>query len=41
MTNEDYQKIFHEIKNYITFINSSLQLVEKMHTLTGQALCRN
>lgn len=31
MTNEDYQKIFHEIKNYITFINSSLQLVEKMH----------
>ena len=31
MTNEDYQIIFHEIKNYITFINSSLQLVEKMH----------
>lgn len=31
MTNEDYEKIFHEIKNYITFINSSLQLVEKMH----------
>ncbi len=31
MTNEDYQKIFHEIKNYITFISSSLQLVEKMH----------
>ena len=31
MTNADYQQIFHEIKNYITFINSSLQLVEKMH----------
>ncbi len=31
MTNEDYQKIFHEIKNNITFINSSLQLVEKDH----------
>lgn len=31
MTNEDYEKIFHEIKNNITFINSSLQLVEKIH----------
>lgn len=31
MTNEDYQKIFHEIKNHITFINSSLQLIEKSH----------
>ncbi len=31
MTNEDYQKIFHEIKNNITFICSSLQLVEKRH----------
>lgn len=31
MTNEDYQKIFHEIKNNITFINSSMQLVEKAH----------
>lgn len=31
MTNKDYQEIFHEIKNYITFINSSLQLVEKTH----------
>ena len=31
MTIEEYQKIFHEIKNNITFINSSLQLVEKMH----------
>lgn len=31
MTNKDYQEIFHEIKNYITFINSSLQLVEKKH----------
>ena len=31
MTIEDYQKIFHEIKNNITFISSSLQLVEKEH----------
>lgn len=31
MTTEDYEKIFHEIKNNITFINSSLQLVEKTH----------
>lgn len=31
MTNEDYQKIFHEIKNNVTFISSSLQLVEKLH----------
>lgn len=31
MTNKDYQIIFHEIKNNITFINSSLQLVEKKH----------
>lgn len=31
MTNEDYQIIFHEIKNSITFINSSLQLIEKRH----------
>lgn len=31
MTNQDYQKIFHEIKNNITLINSSLQLVEKKH----------
>lgn len=31
MTTKDYQKIFHEIKNHITFINSSLQLVEKTH----------
>lgn len=31
MTTEDYQTIFHEIKNYITFICSSLQLVEKKH----------
>lgn len=31
MTNEDYQKIFHEIKNNITFICSSLQIVEKKH----------
>ncbi len=31
MSNEDYEKIFHEIKNNITFISSSLQLVEKTH----------
>ena len=31
MTNEDYEKIFHEIKNNITFISSSLQLIEKGH----------
>lgn len=31
MTNEDYQKIFHEIKNNIAFISSSLQLLEKTH----------
>ncbi len=31
MTNKDYQKILHEIKNHIAFINSSLQFVEKSH----------
>lgn len=31
MTNEDYQKILHEIKNDVTFISSSLQLLEKFH----------
>lgn len=31
MTIEDYQKIFHEIKNNIAFISSSLQFVEKRH----------
>lgn len=31
MTKQDYQIIFHEIKNNIAFINSSLQLVEKAH----------
>lgn len=31
MKNEDYQIIFHEIKNSITFLNSSLQLIEKQH----------
>ncbi|MBO5373519.1 MAG: GHKL domain-containing protein [Lachnospiraceae bacterium] len=31
MTVEDYQQIFHEIKNNITFISSSLQFVEKKH----------
>jgi len=31
LSNEDYLHIFHEIKNSITLINSSLQLVEKKH----------
>ena len=31
MTIKDYQLIFHEIKNNIAFISSSLQLVEKAH----------
>lgn len=31
LNNEDYLNIFHEIKNSITLINSSLQLVEKKH----------
>lgn len=31
MTTEDYEKILHEIKNNITFISSSLQLIEKLH----------
>lgn len=31
MTNEDYQIIFHEIKNNITFLSGSLQLIEKQH----------
>ncbi len=31
MTPEEYAKIFHEIKNYITCISSSLQLIEKTH----------
>lgn len=31
MTNEDYQKILHEVKNDVTFISSSLQLLEKLH----------
>jgi signal transduction histidine kinase len=31
LTNEDYLNIFHEIKNSITLINGSLQLVEKKH----------
>ena len=28
---EDYRKIFHEIKNSITLISGSLQLIEKQH----------
>lgn len=31
MTNKDYQIILHEIKNSVTFLNSSLQLIEKQH----------
>lgn len=31
LSNEDYLHIFHEIKNSIALINSSLQLVEKKH----------
>lgn len=31
LTNADYAKAFHEIKNSITIINSSLQLLEKQH----------
>lgn len=31
LNNEDYLNIFHEIKNSITLISSSLQLVEKKH----------
>lgn len=31
LNNDDYSKAFHEIKNYVTLINSSLQLLEKQH----------
>ena len=31
LTNEDYAKAFHEIKNSITIVNSSLQLLERYH----------
>lgn len=31
LNNEDYLNIFHEIKNSITLVNSSLQLVAKKH----------
>lgn len=31
LNNEDYLNIFHEIKNSITLINGSLQLMEKKH----------
>lgn len=31
LTNEDYLNIFHEIKNSITLVNGSLQLVAKKH----------
>ena len=35
LSNEDYLNIFHEIKNSITLINSSLQLVAKKHPEVG------
>jgi signal transduction histidine kinase len=35
LANEDYLNIFHEIKNSITLISSSLQLVEKKHPEVG------
>lgn len=31
LNNEDYLNIFHEIKNSITLVNGSLQLVAKKH----------
>lgn len=31
LSNEDYQHIFHEIKNIVTLINSSLQIIAKQH----------
>lgn len=31
LTTLDYMKIFHETKNSVTLINSSLQLIEKKH----------
>lgn len=31
LSNDEYSKAFHEIKNSITLINSSLQLLEKKH----------
>lgn len=31
LTNEDYAKAFHEIKNSITIVSSSIQLLEKQH----------
>lgn len=31
LSNDDYSKAFHEIKNSVTLINSSLQLLEKQH----------
>lgn len=36
LTSEDYSTIFHEIKNSITLIGSSLQLVEKKHPEIAQ-----
>lgn len=31
LTNEDYAKAFHEIKNAITIVSGSIQLLEKLH----------
>ena len=31
LSNEDYAKAFHEIKNSITIVNSSMQLLGKGH----------
>lgn len=31
LSNEDYAKAFHEIKNSITIVSSSIQLLEKQH----------
>lgn len=31
LTNDDYAKAFHEVKNSITIVNSSLQLLERYH----------
>ena len=36
LSNEDYLNIFHEIKNSITLISGSLQLVEKRHPEVSQ-----
>ncbi len=35
LTNEDYAKAFHEIKNSIAIVNSSIQLLESQHPELG------